>query len=251
MTGPLEKNSASERRKKKYMRGVCYDRRIGKFVATITVKGRRIYLGSFGTEDEAAGAHALARHDNPIRRGSRGSGAGEAFVEAFGAFLSDYAEETGFRRGELRVGAEFCSPEGQRYTLAATDTVHKPDSKAKWLYHRWHSNCVECGADFITSTMSGVKLVTGMTRTCPAHRKGGPRGDEPVAHVAALKEFLTSQAAEREEEFWRKETDSLTEVYVQEHGMPSTSEEVKAMFSAVDTVVAARRKAKENAKDLV
>jgi hypothetical protein len=237
-TDTLETKGVPALRKRKCARGVCFDRRSQKFVASITIKGRRIYLGSFSELDDAAAAHALARHDNPIKRGAKGSGVGDAFVDAYDAFLEDYADRYGLPKGTLQEGAEFRSPDNQVYTLVAVEVVHKPDSKAKWNYNRWYSHCSECGEDFITSTMVGTKRISGMTRTCPMHRKGGPRGDEPKEHIAALKLARAKLAAEKIEEAKEAEIKALVEI---EYAKPnSTRESGRAAYEAARALVEAK-----------
>ncbi len=189
MTDTLENNTPGKRGRK-CMRGVCYDRRIKKFVASITIKGRRVYLGAYDDEDEAAGWYALARQDNPVRRG--GPDGAESFADAYDAFLARQPV------GPIREGVDFEAPNGQTYLMAKLATVLHPTIKGpKWVYYRWLSKCSDCGAEFVTSTKFHKKRITGLTRKCPAHRKGGPRGDEPSSHAALLRDIQAWRKAEK------------------------------------------------------
>lgn len=233
---------------KKFMRGVYYDGRIRKFTAEIRIAGKRIYLGAFETEDDAAAAHALARHDNPIRRG--GADGGETFLEAYDAFLQTEVEHTGQSKGVLQEGVEFTAPSGQRYFLAKIDTVRKPGhERVKWVYYRWHSKCVECGVDFITSTMPS-KRNKGMTRTCWRHRKSGPRADEPGAHTAVLSAVRAAQAAKKMQEQDQAEADEILFQASQQPGATRASNR-EAYYGALKMIAARRAAAKNEADGLV
>lgn len=247
MTDTLEQKGGL-RPGKKFMRGVYYDRRIRKFTAEIRIAGKRIYLGAFETEDDAAAAHALARHDNPIRRG--GADGGESFVEAYDAFLQDEAEHTGQPKGVLQAGVEFTAPSGQCYFLAKVDTVLKPGhERVKWVYYRWYSKCSECGTDFVTSTMPS-KRNNGMTRTCWQHRKKGPRADEPGAHMAVLKEVRVAQAGNKAKEEDEKEAVQIMLRYSQQPGATRAGNK-KAYNDAVAMIAARRAAAKNDTEGLV
>lgn len=212
MTGTVETKSTRAPRKMKYSRGVCYDRRIKKFVASITIKGRRIYLGAYEDEDDAASAHALARHDNPIRRG--GPGGCESFEQAYDAFLDEQPP------GLLKGGTVFVAPNKQRYVMIKAETIlHPTIDGPHWAYYRWLSNCSECDAEFVTSTKSSKKHITGMTRTCAQHRKGGARGDEPQAHVALLRSVKANRKRRDDAEQQEAEDEFNKSMSAQLHGL--------------------------------
>lgn len=244
----LEKKDGAARRGK-YMRGVCYDKRIRKFVAEIRIGGRRVYLGAFDTEEDAGAAHALARHDNPIRRG--GVGGGPTFQEAYDAFLAQHAEDTGVPVGVVQEGAEFVAPNGQRYFMVKMDNVPHPHrERVKWKYYRWHSQCSECGADFITSTRCGQKVLAGMTRNCWKHRKAGSRLEEPTAHLAALKAVRAAREAARVED---EDDAEATKIMYQKSLVPGTTraDNRRNYQEALAAIKARRAAAKTSAGDLV
>jgi hypothetical protein len=245
LTSTLETPSA--RAKKKLARGVYFDRRIRKFTAQINIAGKRMYLGSFDTEEDAAAAHALARHDNPIRRGL--SDGGETFAMAFDAFLQDQAAHTGLSKGTLAPGVEFEAPTGQRYFMARVDTVRHPSiENVKWVYYRWCSECSECGVDFVTSTRAGKKQVTGMTRTCAKHRKGGARPDEPAVHGLLAKDIRAAQAklqtARKQEE--EDEAEVGAAVYAAAQIPGATREDLRRVRDETRAAIAARRSGKDD-----
>lgn len=234
--------------RRKYMRGVSYDARIRKYVAVIRINGKRIYLGSFEDAEDAAAAHALARHDNPIRRG--GKDGGPTFAEAYDEFLERERARSGSKLGVLQPGAEFTAPSGQHYFLVKIDTIQHPKmEKVKWVYYRWHSNCSECKADFITSTRYGRRSVNGMTRTCAKHRKGGPRADEPQVHAGLLKTVRAAQQRQREEAEDIAEADEILFQYSRTPG--ATREGNRRVYREALAAAEARRAARKAAEGLV
>lgn len=143
------------REQAKAFRGVWFDPRSGKFSAEMWVEGRRKYLGSFGSAQEAGAAYAEARAAAP--RVVKASGVREA-VEALVASCG----------GKPEAGAKF-EHGGNEYTFERVE--FRRVRGRPMPFWSWYTTCRACGVPFFFLTPAKAELVRSLTKNCEEHRR--------------------------------------------------------------------------------
>lgn len=146
--------------------GVNYDGRIDRFTAEIVVEGERRWLGSFETPEAAAAAYHEVRRENPVQRVVR-----RVKEWTFPACYADFhaaCEKDKF--DHPAVGSVFFAPDDQDFEIVAKDFFGKRKGAKRLPWLRWRADCQVCGAPYETRSLASAKKLSGLTRTCAAHR---------------------------------------------------------------------------------
>jgi hypothetical protein len=176
--------------------GVAFDTRIRKFVAAITVNGKREHLGSFDNAEDAGAAYENVRSQNPVVRKRGDDGAALSFAALYREFLLDVASIHNVKFGRVEPGDVFMAPgePQQAFCMDKVDYRKKKDG-GRWIFYTWESDCRVCGTTFQTKTLAG-KIVTGMTRNCPKHKGAPAPAFVKIDEEAFLREWGERRAAQ-------------------------------------------------------
>ena len=157
-------------------RGVTYDRRIDRYTSVVMVAGERRWLGSFRTVEGASAAYQSVRRDNPVRRSGGVPSDPERWTmpKCYADFHENCAKD---QYGHPAVGELFVTPDDQVFEVVGKNYFKKREGgpKRNWLFLRWTSECAVCGVSYHTRTLARARTLSGITRTCDAHR--GQRKD--------------------------------------------------------------------------
>lgn len=143
--------------------GVNYDARSNKFTAEIYIDGKRQWLGSYSTAEEAFAKYLEARKARgPIRRGTT------SFAHVYTAFRQSHGGD----RTDPPIGARL-EYDGQVFTYTGDAWRHGAGGR-NFRYAVWNSKCKTCGVDYETMAPHSPSIAKGITRNCEDHTKGRP-----------------------------------------------------------------------------
>jgi hypothetical protein len=157
-----------KRAEAKTHKGVFYDSRIDRFIASITINGERRHLGSFADAGDAATAYDTARDAHPLFRAPRHWA--KTVRQQMIAFGETAQREEG-KRNLILPGQIFEMVGGQRFRIERSE-IRKGNT-----WYIWSSRCYFCGALFEQFTTTQLRKVTGLTRSCHDHRNQNRRAE--------------------------------------------------------------------------